>query len=189
MNILKLIWFFLWRMSLLELGLGAALGAAYGAAVMALGTLVTDLVDGGGALANFATLLGAVITLGAYGVVFGLLLSMPVGLVLGALDGLLLGVLTRACYLAPADVRGYRRVAGLVCAAASVLDLLAGWWQQGFEWHVFAFASLYPGAFGGGLSDLILVMLLPSFVATLALWWAGRLVARWYTSLPRGGAA
>ena len=189
MDIVRPVWFFLWRMSLLGLGLGAALGAAYGAAVMALGTLVTDLVDSGGALANFLTLLGAVIMLGAYGVVFGLLLGVPVGLVLGALDGLLLGVLTRTFYLAPPDVRNYHRVAGLVCAAASVLVLLAGWWQQGFEWHTFAFASLYPGAFGGGLDDLILVMLLPSFVATLAMWWAGRLMARWYTSRPRGGAA
>jgi hypothetical protein len=189
MEIVRLVWFFLWRMTLLGLGLGATLGAAYGAAVMGLGALVTDLVDNGGALANYLTLLGAVVLLGAYGVVFGLLLGTLTGLVLGAVDGLLLGVLTQAFYRAPADVRNYHRVGGLMCAAASVLALLAGWWQQGFEWHAFAFASLYPGAFGGGLGDLILVMLLPSFVATLAMWWAGRLVARWYTSRPRGGAA
>ena len=189
MDILRPVWFFLWRMSLLGLGLGAALGAAYGAAVMALGALVTDTVDSGGALANLLTLLGAAVLLGAYGVVFGLLLGSPTGLVLGALDGLLLGVLTRAFYRAPADVRNYHRVAGLTCAATSVLVLLAGWWQQGFEWHSFAFASLYPGAFGGGLRDLILVMLLPSFVATLAMWWAGRRVASRYTSRPRGGVA
>ncbi len=94
MDVVKLVWFFLWRMTLLGLGLGAALGAAYGAAVMALGALGTDFVDNGGALANFLTVLGAVVLLGACGVVFGLLLGTLTGLVLGVLDGLLLGVLT-----------------------------------------------------------------------------------------------
>ena len=189
MHIVKLVWFFLWRMSLLGLGLGATLGAAYGAAIIALGVLVTDLEDNGGALANFLTLLGAVMLLGAYGVVFGFLLGSLTGLVLGALDGLLLGVLTQAFYRAPTDLHNYHRVAGSVCATTSVLVLLAGWWQRDFEWHAFAYASLNPGAFGGGLSDLILVMPLPSLVATLAMWWAGRLVARRYTSRPRGDAA
>ena len=123
-----LLWFFLWRMTLVGLALGAGLGAAYGLVVVPSVFLLNGVLGSEG----FAT--NAQVAGGAY---FLMIFSTPVGAVLGALAGLTLGILEGAVLGAVTVLRHregasgdplrYRRAAQLACVAACVLAVASFW--------------------------------------------------------------
>lgn len=105
MSTFQQLWFFLWRMMLLGLALGAALLGLYGA--------VLGAWAGGG--------LGLVV-----GFSLGSFYGFVPGLALGVVDGLLLGILAQRFnrYRHP-EGRPYYEVAGWACATAGLLVLTA----------------------------------------------------------------
>lgn len=166
MDTLRVLWFFLWRMSLLGLALGAMLGAVYGFMLMVVASAVSMLAAGnshyqGGA--EFVVVIGAF-----YG---GIFIGAPAGLVLGILDGFFLGALMHVMYRQSIDLHKYRRTAGWACAAMSLAAFLALSW---------IFANPDGAFFDEELVDLLFLAVVPALIASFALWWAGRKVAVWY---------
>ena len=192
MGTVKLLWFFLWRMTLLGLALGAALGAIYGAAILVIGSLVEEFssdLPGEVPVHPVAFALGLV-ALAAFGGAGGTFIGAPVGLFLGALDGLVLAVLTLGAYRhAPLQrARLYREAAGVACAAVALLAFAADWWLHGFpDADAFVFWRLPPffEEASGRTDRLGLETALPTLVAVLAMWWAGRKVAARYARRTR----
>ena len=145
---MKLLWFFLWRMTLLGLALGTALGGSYGAAFLTIGGLIerfSSTLPGQTPTGPVVIVLGAIL-LAIYGAAIGVFLGAPVGLVLGTLDGLVVAAFTLAAYRSPpVDERRYREEAGVVCAAAALLAFAADWWLHGFpDASAFVFWRLFP---------------------------------------------
>lgn len=103
MGTAKLLRFFVWRMALLELASGAALGAAYGAALLSIGGLYEEFSTNlpGEVPIGPVQVVVAELLLAGYGAGFGVLIGAPVGLVLGALGGLVVVALTLAAYRSP----------------------------------------------------------------------------------------
>ncbi len=120
---------------------GMALGTACGAALtggllsvlFATGATAGLVEEGPEALFGGGLLIVMALAAGFADLTAGVVLGAPVGFALGAVDGLLLGTLTRAFYHpAPVDVRRYRKVAGRACVLAGVLVLAVDWMFHGF---------------------------------------------------------
>lgn len=141
---LKLLWFFVWRMVRWGLGLGALLGAAYGAAAMILLALVTVAVDTYLLSSPIAEALLRLILFSAFlGAVFGGLLGAFTGLGLGILDGLVLFALTRVFFQpVPIDAGHYRRLAGWACAYVGALALLPKWTPDDFFFGIVPWGTI-----------------------------------------------
>ena len=180
MTAVKLLWFFVWRMTLLGLALGAGLGAAYGGALLLAALPFGYEVDVGTSLENFANALASAPAMVALGVVFGALFGAPVGLVLGVLNGLLLGSLTSVLYRPPTDAARCRRAAGAVCGTTTLLLFLACWANAGFDPTTYVVPVFHPSFFARAWLDLAFITLAPMVVAALAMGWAGRKAAIWY---------
>jgi hypothetical protein len=177
-----LLWFFLWRMTLVGLALGAGLGAAYGLVVVPSVFFLTGVLGSGpGTNAQVAG--------GAY---FLIIFSTPIGAVLGALAGLMLGILegvllwavTLFRYRDPSsETSRYQRGAGLTCAAGSLVSFAMLWVA-----YLFPFALPNSGlssaevreVLGRDLEELLLFVVGPAPVAIGAAWLSGRLIARQY---------
>ncbi len=148
-----MLWFFLWRSALLGAVLGGVLGAAYGLLMVALAAAGTGLL-----YALFA-------------VFYGVFLGTPAGLALGVIGGLASGILTRVLRPRTSDAGGYRNAAGGLSAALSAAVLVSAGALAPKDNDVF---------FDGGVLDLLAFAVAPLLIATLAMWWVGRTVARWY---------
>ncbi len=132
-----------------------------------------------GRMALLGTLFG-----GALGAVYGLVLGFalppaaligalsgaPVGLLLGVVDGLVLYAMTRVLGQPPRGEALFRELGGVVCALTSAVLASAAFWAM----------------FRGSLShttrsrDLVILVFVPTIVATVAMWVAGRRVAGRY---------
>ena len=191
MRPLKLLWFFVWRMALWGLLLGAAVGVVL--------LLVSVLVHWAayGELATGGVFWGTamIIVAGSVGAV--------VGLALGLLCGLLLFAVTRGLHyprlLGPDS---YPRTAGRLCAAGSAILLLADWIIHGLRdqypddflvsddfilWRIFMGDRNMGEVYGWMIAfDLGLMVVLPTLLFAWAMWWAGRRVADRYAVVSRG---
>lgn len=165
----------LWRASLYGMLLGAGFGGLYGAAG---GTLTFPLI-------------GTVV-----GLFFGALSGAVVGLPLGLLEGILLiGFTIWSHDHERPNARRYRMQAGVVCAAGSLLALVADWALHDLpDPNNFATdraSHLVLDQFlpltGGGrrapteASILVVWVLVPLLMILLASWLNGTLVAGWYS--------
>jgi hypothetical protein len=178
-----LLWFFLWRMTLVGLALGAGLGAAYGLVVVPSVFLLT------GVLGSEGTGTDAQVAGGAYLLMF---FSTPVGAVLGALAGLTLGilegvllcVLTLFRYRDPtSETSRYQRGAGLTCAVGTLVSFAVLWGAHFFPFTLPSsgptLAEL-PEVLSRDLDELVIFVIGPAPVAIGAAWLSGRLIARQY---------
>ena len=173
-----LLWFFLWRMTLVGLALGAGLGAAYGLVVVPSVFLLTAVLGSEG-LATDAQVVG-----GAY---FVMIFSTPFGAVLGALAGLPLGILEGAvlgavavwhhCEVAPGDPLRYRRAAQLACVAACVLAVASFWGVLFWQYRDSASVRV---VFTRDLTEALILVVGPLLTATTASWLAARRVVGRY---------
>ena len=157
MNTPRLFWFFEARMTLWGLGLGAWLGAMYG---FILGAALS--------VAFPPSLLIGPLLGGAYGAI--------AGLPLGIMEGAVLWAFTLYFYRGskPGDTSRYLRRARYVCVGACVLvplpiiEFLAR--RSG--------PSLVTGAYDSSdVIMLLIVLLIPIFIAACAVWWAVKRVA------------
>ena len=177
----ELLWGSLWRASLYGVLLGAAFGGLFGAA---FGTLMFPLV-------------GTVV-----GSFFGAITGAVVGLPLGLLDGLLLLSCLAAGYrsVGHPNPRRFRLLAGIVCAAGSLLALLTDWAlhdlpdpdgfatarANGMFLRLF-FPPRYPDS-GGVQPDAVILSIwvfTPMLMILVASWLTGRFVAGWYVDRVR----
>jgi hypothetical protein len=131
-----------------------------------------------------------------------------VGLLLGLLCGAALFALTRASARSrPPPIGGYRKMAGRACACLSALALLTDWLLHGlldryenyidpnlyFPWrwllgneHSFEDFDLV------GVIDVTVMVVVPTLLFALVMWWAGRRTAGRYArgfEAARGGGA
>jgi hypothetical protein len=122
-----LLWFFLWRMTLVGLALGAGLGAAYGLVIVPSVFLLTGVLgsEGPGTDAQVA---GGAYFLMIFSTPFGAVLGALAGLTLGILEGVLLCAVTLFRYRDPSsETFEYRRGAGLICAVVSLVSFAMLW--------------------------------------------------------------
>jgi hypothetical protein len=184
----ELLWFFLWRMTLVGLVFGAGLGAAYGMLVVPSIFLLSGVGSGPGTSAEAAD-----------GAAFSMLIGTPVGGVLGAVAGLTLGILegvllcvvTVFRYRDPSsETSKYQRVASLTCAVGSLVSFAVLWVA-----YVFPFVlpnsgpslAELPEVLSRDLDELVIFVIGPAPVAIGAAWLSGRLIARQYVqSVSRG---
>ncbi len=133
---------------------------------------------------------------------FAAILGALMGLALGTVNSLLLGTLTWAFYRpSPADAQEYRKMAGRVCALASVAILAVDWLFHAFPeldefapWRIRE-AIIGPANFippNDELFDtvsfadfwsfvpIVSWAILPVLGIALAMRWSGRLTAGWY---------
>jgi hypothetical protein len=170
----KLLWFFLSRMALLGLALGAGLGLVYGATLLLGSLFVACVVDFANCFSGAADPVGGALYSSMFGASFGLLLGALAGLTLGLVEGLLLGVLTRLFYRRPIDAASYRKAAGTISGATGFLLLFAAWTRSGFDPTTFIVPVFSPSFFSQAWLDLVFITCAPSFAATAAMWWEGR---------------
>ena len=158
MNIVKLLWFLLWRMALRMVVLLAALGEVYS---WVAGAFAPPLAWIG--LAIMFPIIGAVGGLG-----------------LGVLEGVVLWVVTVLVHRRgiPGDSVWYRRAAELACVVACIL-VVALFWGVTF-WRGPAPAASVRLAFTKDLPEALILVVGPSLLATGASWWAARKVASQY---------
>jgi hypothetical protein len=178
----------MWRTALWGLGLGAGLGAAYGALAAPSGILVAALLDQARGLTelNAAGMLSAM--------AFGVPLGMIVGLALGAVAGVGLGIVcgallfgaTRAFFFQATGSPRYSSVAGLACAVATGLALLAAWAATGFRPDAPVGAGP-TGTIDGGAADVAFWVVGPVLIAAWAARLAGRRVAGQWAGKARTG--
>jgi hypothetical protein len=178
-----LLWFFLWRMALVGLALGAGLGAAYGLVVVPSVFLLTAVLGSEGPGTN-AQVAGGAYFLMIFSTPFGAVLGALAGLVLGILEGVLLGVLTLFRYRdPPSETSKYQRGAGLTCAVGSLVSFAVLW---GAYFLPFVLPSSeptladLPEVLSRDFNDLLIVVVGPAPVAIGAAWLSGRLIARQY---------
>ncbi len=180
MDLVRLIWFFLGRMALLGLALGGGLGLVYGATLLLASLVVPCAMHLQTCIGATADQVGVGLFLPVFGAVFGLLVGALAGLALGLVDGLVLGLLTRLFYYPPTDEKRYRNVAGTICGATGLLLLFAAWANTGFDPTTFVVPVFTPSFYSRAWLDLVFITLTPMLVATVAMWWAGRIVGGWY---------
>jgi hypothetical protein len=184
-----LLWFFLWRTSLLGLVLGAVLAGAYRSLPVALAMIISTLTEEtlgvSGPGVGLGWVVGTFLVLGAAGA--------AVGFVLGTIAGLLGALLTRLLFpRSTPDVRAYRRAVGAVCAGSSAVVLLTDWLLHDFpNANGFILSRLLVGVFGEDTSavGVFIQALVPTLLFSSAIWWAGRKVAGRYAQeagSPRG---
>ena len=191
MRTLKLFWFFVWRMSLW--------GVLLGAAVMVVMLLVFVLVS----WAAHGELATGGIFWGTAMIIWSGSVGAMVGLALGLLCGSLLFALTRGLHhprLTSPD--SYPKTAGRFCAAASTILLLADWIIHGLRDRYtddflvsddFILSRMFMGDRNMGevygwtiVLDLGLEVVLPTLLFAWAMWGAGRRVADRYAVVSRG---
>ena len=179
---LKLLGFYLWRMALLGLVVGAGLGLVYGATLLLASLIVTCATNPTTCFGDPANLAIAGLYFPAFGAVFGLLLGASAGLALGLVGGLALGVLTRFFYhpLTYEARHRQRQVAGTISGATGLLLLFAAWASTGFDPTTFVVPVFSPSFFSRAWLDLVFIAFIPMLVATAAMWWTGRRVGGWY---------
>ena len=178
----KLLWFFLWRMTLAGLLFGAGLGAAYGMTVVPSIFLLTGIL-GSGPGTNAEPVDGAL---------FSMLVGTPVGGVLGAVAGLTLGILKGVLLFvvtllryreSSSETSRYQRVASLSCAAGSLVSFAVLWGA-----YVLPFvlpnsgpsSAELPEVLSRDLEELLIVVIGPAPVAMGAAWLSGWLIAGQY---------
>jgi hypothetical protein len=187
----KLFWFFVWRMALW----GLLLGAAVMVVMLLVFVLVSWAAHGelatGGLVWGTATIMVA----GSVGAV--------AGLALGLLCGSLLFALTRGLhYPRLTGPDSYPRTAGRLCSAGSTILLLADWTIHGLRdrytddflvsddfilWRIFMGDQNMGEVYGWAIVlDLGLMVVLPTLLFAWAMWWAGRRVADRYAVVSRG---
>ena len=173
-----LLWFFLWRMTLVGLALGAGLGAAYGLVVVPSVFFLTGVLGSEGFATN-TQLAGGAYFLMIFSTPFGAVLGALAGLTLGILEGAVLGAVTvlRHREGASGDPLRYRRAAQLACVAACVLAV-ASFWAVLF-WLYRDSASVRV-AFTRDLTEALILVVGPLLLATTASWFAARRVAGQY---------
>ncbi len=178
----RLLWFFLWRMTLVGLFFGAGLGAAYGMAVVPFIHLLTRALGSGPATTDED--IGVASFLMFFGTPFGGVLGAVAGLTLGILQGVLLCVVTVFRYRDPSsETSRYQRVASLSCALGSLVSFAVLWVA-----YVLPFAlpnsgpslAQLPEVLSRDLPDLLIFVIGPAPVAIGAAWLSGRLIARQY---------
>ncbi len=173
-----LLWFFLGRMILVGLALGAGLGAAYGLVVVPSIFFLTGVLgsEGPGTDAQVA---GGAYFLMIFSTPFGAVLGALAGLTLGLLEGAVLGAATvlRHREGASGDPLRYRRAAQLACVAACVLAVAVFW---GLVFWQYRDSASVRVAFTRDLPEALILVVGPLLVATGASWWAARRVAGRY---------
>jgi hypothetical protein len=178
-----LLWFFLWRMTLVGLALGAGLGAAYGLVVVPSFFFLSGVLGSEGFATN-AQVAGGAYFLMIFSTPFGAVLGALAGLTLGILEGVLLGVFTLFRYRDPSsETSKYQRGAGLTCALGTLVSFAVLW---GAYFLPFVLPSSEPAlaelpeVLGRDLNDLLIVVVGPAPMAIGAAWFGARLVARQY---------
>lgn len=203
MDTLKLLWFFLWRVTLWGLALGAACGAVYATVGIPLLTLVfaalAGELDGSLPLDIDPFSLVVVPLYFLFAGIIGAVAGAPIGLVVGVVCGSLLFVLTRTFFYPPPNDGGarrdYARTAGIACVVTSLSIFVVDWLLFGYP-DPYAVAPLrMAGALAGGgtgsdadgVSDnptdfvgLAVFVFSPIFMVVLSLWFSGRMVAGQY---------
>ena len=166
-----LLWFFLWRMTLVGLALGAGLGAAYGLVVVPSVFFLTGVLGSEG-LATNAQVAG-----GAY---FLMIFSTPCGALLGALAGLTLGMLEGAVLGAVTLLRHREGASGdpLRYSRAAQLACVASFW--GVLFWLYRDSASVRVAFTRDLTEALILVVGPLLLATTASWFAARRVAGQY---------
>ena len=127
MSTVKLLWFFLWRMSLLGLLLGALLSGAATTSSWVLASASYVLLEGGAA--------SSLIPRAVWGVAGTLVYGYPgarIGLIVGALDGLRIGLITSIFRRPSANTSAYIKTAGRASAITTASVLLLDWLFHGF---------------------------------------------------------
>jgi hypothetical protein len=170
-----LLWFFLWRMTLVGLALGAGLGAAYGLVVVPSVFFLTGVLGSEGFATN-TQLAGGAYYLMIFSTPFGAVLGALAGLTLGILEGAVLGAVTvlRHREGASGDPLRYRRAAQLACVAACVLAVASFWGVLFWQYRDSASVRV---AFTRDLTEALILVVGPLLVATGATWFAARRVA------------
>jgi hypothetical protein len=155
MGTFELFWFFVWRMALWGLELGAGLGVAYG--------LLIGIVPFGILVLPFT-------------VAFGVLIALPLGIA----EGTLLFFVTLLYYRrgAPRAPHRYREIAGIAGAATGVLAL-AVLTELGFRRSGLSLLSSETWQAGDLYETIVVVS--PTLAAGCASWWASREVAERYS--------
>ncbi len=94
----------------------------------------------------------------------------PVGLLLGVINGLVLSAMARVLGHPPRGEVLFREFGGVVCALTSAVLASAAFWamSRGSISHTNRFR------------DLVILVFVPTIVATIAMWFAGRRVAGRY---------
>lgn len=187
MATVKLFWFFLWRTSLLGLTIIGLLAAVYAMSSLTLTMVVNTFTQDE---LGYTNPVAALILVIGTGLVFGTWGAL-VGLLLGVLSGFFLGFVTSFRYRTPTDLRGYRRMAGRICAAISVAALSATWVAQGFDPDAFILWRPFNLPEGNKTVDLTVTVTM-SLAIIGAMWWVGRKVGTWYVKHSReseGGAS
>ena len=153
MHAARLLWFFLWRMVLQGLVLGAGLGTLYG---LLLG--------------------GMLFPYGLGFVIVGPLFGTVGGPFVGAVGGVILFVAT---FLRRSNgERRYRTVSGLACAVAGVLTMIS---SCEIAFRASGLGSLASEVmFERYMVETLFFVVFPAIGAGCAMWWAGRRVAEKY---------
>jgi hypothetical protein len=178
-----LLWFFLWRMTLVGLALGAGLGAAYGLVVVPSVFFLTGVLGSEGFATNVQVAGGAYFLM-IFSTPFGAVLGALAGLTLGIVEGVLLCVITLFRYRDPSsETSKYQRGAGLTCAVGTLVSFAV-------LWGAYLFPLVLPNSgltsaevrevLSRDLEELLLFVVGPAPVAIGAAWWSSRLIARQY---------
>jgi hypothetical protein len=178
-----LLWFFLWRMTLVGLALGAGLGAAYGLVIVPSVFLLTGVLGSEGSGTD-AQVVGGAYFLMIFSTPFGAVLGALAGLTLGILEGVLLCVVTLFRYRAlSSETSRYQRGAGLTCAVGTLVSFVVLWGALFFPLVLpssgLSSAEVWE-VLSRDLDELLLFFVGPAPVAIGAAWWSGRLIARQY---------
>jgi hypothetical protein len=179
----KLLWFFLWRMTLAGLLFGVGLGAAYGMTVLPSIFLFTGIL-GSGPGTNAEPVDGALFSM-LVGTPVGGVLGAVAGLTLGTLEGVLLFFLTLLRYReSPSETSRYQRVASfeLCCGKPCELRSALGSLRLALrppEQRALSSAELSE-VLSRDLDDLLIVVIGPAPVAMGAAWFSRRLIAGQY---------
>lgn len=178
-----MLWFFLWRTTLVGLALGAGLGAAYGLVVVPSVFLLTGVLGSEGAGMDAQVADGASFLM-IFSTPLGALLGAFAGLTLGIVEGVVLCVLTLLRYRdSSSEASEYQRGAGLTCAVGSLVGFAV-------LWGAYLFPFVLPNSglssaeirdvLSRDLDELLLFVVGPAPVAIGAAWWGGRLIAGQY---------
>jgi hypothetical protein len=105
------------------------------------------------------------------GAVMGALFGVPTGFAVGAMNGLLIGIITRAFFFSLRNARTYRRVIAVVSA---LFTSIASW--LGF----LAIMLFYANRDKANVGVLAVGVLIPALIAGVGAGLISRVIARWY---------
>lgn len=173
MTTFKLLWSTTWRGGAWGLLAGTMLGTFYGAmfanSLFFFGLLAQ--APGEFRRDNVSSALFAVLLLALIGGITGGIFGIPTGFVVGGLNGLLLGIITRAFFIPLRDAKTYRRV---IMLTSAVFTAIASW--LGF----FTIMLFYANTEQANVPVLAALVVVPALLAGVAAAFISQIGARWY---------